>query len=99
MTSADLHALKSFLSGYFHEDWDAEASEPDQVIAYYMASKPSPSTLEMIIAQIDQYLSVAGDDEKRLLLDLGCYYLPSADGLGVRNWLIHVANQLRDMQK
>jgi len=99
MKSADLHALKSFLSGYFHEDWEAEASEPDKVIAHYMASKPSPNTVGMIVAQIDQYLVNAGDDlniEKSLLLDFGCYYLPSADGLGARNWLNHVAKQLQN---
>lgn len=102
MKLTDLHALRNFLGGYFHQDWDLDASEPDEVIAYYIASKPSPSTLEMIIAQIDQYLSNAGDDlsiEQGLMQDFGCYYLPSADGLGARDWLSHVANQLRNVQK
>jgi hypothetical protein len=99
MRSANLEILKSFLGGYFHQDWDLEASDADKVIANYLASKPSTNNIEMIIVQIDQYLNDAGDDlniEVGLLRDLGCYYLPSADGLTAHNWLRHVAHQLRN---
>jgi hypothetical protein len=97
MTTSDLAELKSLLSGYFHEDWELEASEPDEVIFRFLESGPSASEIDRIVAQIRHYLGGGKDDttvERGLLKDLGCYYLPSADGISASDWLRHVADRL-----
>lgn len=94
MTADDFAELKSFLSGYFHEDWEADASEPDDVISQFLGSDPGRDEINRIIDQIGRYLDGGRDDaaiEAGLLEELGCYYLPSADGMSARIWLDHVA--------
>lgn len=94
----ELTELKSFLSGYFHEDWELDNAEPDEVITLFLESRPYESVLERIVEQIRWYLDSGKDDitvEQGLLNDLGCYYLPSADGIGAKEWLRHVADRLR----
>jgi hypothetical protein len=90
--------LRSFLSGYFHEDWELDSSEPDEVISQFLASKPNPNYVAQIASQIDVYLSSEGDEEileRGLLKQFGCYYLPSADGLSTSSWLRRAAKFLR----
>lgn len=97
MTTSDLTELKSFLGGYFHEDWELEASEPDEAISRFLESDPGASEIDHIVAQICHYLGDGKDDvavEHGLLKDLGCYYLPSADGISASDWLRHVAYRL-----
>lgn len=97
MTASDIAELKSFLSGYFHEDWALDASEPDEVISLFPSSGPSAGEIDRIVAQIHRYLGGDRDDaaiERGLLKELGCYYLPSADGISPRDWLQHVASVL-----
>lgn len=89
--------LQSFLGGYFHEDWLLESDGPDDAIARFLAGEPGAALRERIVAQIDEYLATkaAADIEESLLKDLGCYYLPSADGMSAGAWLEHVANRLK----
>lgn len=97
MTTGDFAELKSFFSGYFHEDWEMDASEPDEVVSQFLSSEPGPNEIDRIIDQIGRYLASRKDDaaaEGDLLEVLGCYYLPSADGMSARNWLSHVADLL-----
>lgn len=98
MTADNFVELKSFFSGYFHEDWEADSSEPDDVISEFLRSKPGSSEIDRIVDQIDLYLSSGRADaatERGLFEEFGCYYLPSADGISVRNWLKHVAALLK----
>lgn len=83
MKNSELTNLKSFLSGYFHEDWPLESDGPDDAIRRFLASGPGVVLRERIVAEIDEYLATkeAADIEKGLLMDLGCYSLPSADGM------------------
>lgn len=101
MMSSLNQELKSFLAGYFHEDWELDASEPDEVIAQFLNGGPDPSHIRRIVDQIHHYLDFAGEDasiEQGLLKEFGCYYLPSADGLSAPDWLRHVAAKLEDSQ-
>lgn len=94
MTACDLTELRQFFSGYFHEDWQLDSSEPDEVIAQFLMSGPSQDEIDRIVAQIACYLDAATDNaaiERGLLVELGCYYLPDADGVSARDWLGHVA--------
>jgi CdiI immunity protein len=99
MKTEDFKELKSFLAGYFHEDWDLEVSEPDDVIFNYINSGVGGEVIKAVVSQIEKYVNQSADDadaERGLLMQLGCYYLPSADGLETRSWLAHVANKLSD---
>lgn len=98
MTAHDLSELKLFLSGYFHEDWELDASEPDEVVSQFLSSNPSAIKIDQIVTQIYYYLGERKDDaavERGLLEELGCYYLPSADGIGACDWLRHMIDLLR----
>lgn len=82
----------------FHEDWELDATEPDEAISQFLRSDPSLNEIDRIVAQIRQYVSDDKDDaalEHGLIEELGCYYLPSADdGMSVRDWLQHVVKLL-----
>lgn len=97
MTTNAFADLKSFFSGYFHEDWETDASGPDEVISQYLKSAPDPNEINRVVTQIGCYLN--GKDEaaieRGLFEEFGCYYLPTADGISARNWLRHVADLLR----
>jgi hypothetical protein len=98
MTVLDAKELRSFLSGYFHEDWALDASRPDDVVAQFLTSRPPAFEVDRIVAQISDYLTSRKEEEaveRGLFEELGCYYLPSADGLSARDWLHHVVQLLR----
>lgn len=97
MMAGDVAELKSFFSGYFHEDWELDASEPDDVISQFLRSGASANEVDRIVAQIGSYVAAREDEaaiERGLLEELGCYYLPGADGMSAREWLTHVAELL-----
>jgi hypothetical protein len=97
MKSTDISELRSFLSGYFHQDWQLDASDSDEVISQFLRSRPTSNEINRIVAQIDGYLAAGKDDAalaRGLLEDLGCCYLPSADGMSVREWLRHITTTL-----
>lgn len=97
MSIRDFSELKSFLSGYFHQDWELDANNPDDIIIQFIKTNPPENIVRTIATQIDLYLEKETDDpttESKLLNELGCYYLPRADGISVRNWLTQVKNRL-----
>lgn len=86
-----------FFGAYFHEDWDLEASSPDDVVYNYLKDTHGTQMADDVISSINEYLAAAGDDasiENDLYEKFGCYYLPSADGFGARQWLMHVVQLL-----
>jgi hypothetical protein len=90
--------LKQFFGAYFHEDWPHDAATSDEVIAGFISEGRSPEELSRLADMIDAYVIAAPTDEaleEGLFAELGCYYVPSADGLRVDAWLRHVANRLR----
>lgn len=102
MTNEIWNNLKQFFGAYFHQDWTLEATDPDDVVRQFINDGYSENELIKLANEIETYAVAKGDDtviEKNLLTELGCYYLPSADGLGARAWLYHVANLLRSASK
>ena len=92
----DRSALTNFFSAYFHEDWPCEAETPTEVVRAYLGTA-SPSDAARLRAAIIGFVEFERDNaaiEKKLMPELGCYYLPSADGLGARDWLLSVADLL-----
>jgi hypothetical protein len=91
--------LYQFFAGHFHEDWPVEASTPDGIIREFLAQNHDPEKLGRLADLIDEYIGSAKSDdalERGLFHELGCYYMPSADGLSERAWLEHVAKRLRE---
>ena len=92
----DLELLTNFFSGYFHEDWDCDASSPAEVAASYIRTA-SPQDVRLLHEAIIHYVECIREDadlEKKLFSELGCYYLPSGDRLSARNWLLSIADLL-----
>ena len=90
----DDEALRDFFSAYFHEDWPCEADTPADVVSSYVSSAP-PSEVERLRGAIIRLVENEQEDaglEKKLMPELGCYYLPSADGLTAKKWLLEVAD-------
>jgi hypothetical protein len=90
--------LKQFFGAYFHQDWNLDASDPDDVVRLFISDGYSMSELINLAEDIEKYAANKIDDaaaEEGLLRELGCYYIPNADGIGARAWLNHVAKLLR----
>jgi hypothetical protein len=91
-------AAKDFFAAYFHEDWAADSSNVDEVVATFLAESPRADELIRIAEGIDLLLQEGVTDEAAehiLVNELGCYYLPSADGRSARRWLGSIASSLR----
>jgi hypothetical protein len=98
MIQKEQDALRQFFGAYFHEDWPMDAGGPDEVVASFLREGRSAEELSRLAQMIDAYAAMASDDaalERALFTDLWCYYIPSADGVGARAWLRHVANLIR----
>jgi hypothetical protein len=97
MKSNEIAELHQFLGAYFHQDWAADGSEPDDMVHLFINDGHSLDELMRVVHQISNYIEHKGNDvaiEEGLLSELGCYYRPSADGIGAAAWLRHVARLL-----
>jgi hypothetical protein len=98
MSTEDSIAAKDFFSCYFHEDWAHEAESASEVVGLYLANRPDANELLSVARGIDDFILRWPDEtamERALSYELGCYYLPSAGGQSVREWLEGVALTLR----
>lgn len=98
ITNQKLNELKQFFGAYYHQDWTLDASDPDDVVHLFIRDENSTSKLLNLANNLEQYVAAKEDEattEKELLSELGCYYVPSADGIGAQEWLYHVARLLR----
>ena len=100
ITNQKLNELKQFFGAYYHQDWALDASDPDDVIRLFISDENSTSKLLNLANNLEWYVATKDNDattEKELLSELGCYYIPSADGIGSREWLYHLARLLRSV--
>ncbi|WP_194727473.1 contact-dependent growth inhibition system immunity protein [Noviherbaspirillum malthae] len=98
MGNEKLNELKQFFGAYFHQDWNLDASAPDDVVRLFISDGYSNDELINLAKDIEKYAATKTDDaatEEGLLKELGCYYMPSADNVGAKAWLNHVATLLR----
>ena len=82
--------LSNFIAVRFHQDWDLDAADADEVVAQFFADRPDPLYLRALAAQIRRFINEYGDDagiEAALEETLWCSYEPSADGRPARAWL------------
>ena len=93
-----MNEMKQFFGAYFHQDWNLDVSDPDDVIRLFIADGHSANELINLAEDIEIYAANKIENaaaEEGLLRELGCYYLPSADGILAKAWLKHVAELLR----
>lgn len=87
-----MKALQSFLGGYLHQDWDVEASDPQELVAEFAREK-----LELVaeaIGEIEILLSMtqSEDEVARRAYEMGCYFDPQP--VSMRNWLAGAARTM-----
>ncbi len=100
MSSAFHDRLPQFFGGYFHEDWQVEAEDPDGIIDLYMSQADRDQRLG-VAEGIDALITSDLSDEaisRMLFEELGCYYDPTPDGLSARAWLQQVSHRLKGRQ-
>jgi len=91
------NTINNFFAGYFHQDWHDDDPSEDAVVERYMRDATTQEIRDLI-EDIEEYLRDHPDDDELLRLlfdDLGCFYLPTADGLTARQWMTHVVHLLR----
>ena len=91
------NTIHNFFAGYFHQDWKEDDPNVDAVVQRYMRDSTTQEIRDLI-EDIEEYMRDHLDDADLLRLlfeDLGCFYLPTADGLTARQWMTHVVDLLR----
>lgn len=90
MRTTTFPALRSFFGAYLHEDWRVEFADTHLAVKYFLDQETDQQLLKTIVDEIDAYLNHKGsvqEVESGLFDELGCYYLPSGEGLNPREWL------------
>ncbi len=88
-------ALFQFFGCYFHQDWPVDYESWDPAIADFVKSEP-PESIRAAQFELEQILNSGCSESEvlELLLQLGCYYDPTADGTNVFSWLQDVRRKL-----
>jgi hypothetical protein len=97
MKEVEMEKLKQFFGAYFHQDWLLDAAHPDEVVEAFLREGHDAAELAQLGRLIDEYSRQEVDDaalERALFTELGCYYMPSADGISARKWLQDVASKV-----
>jgi hypothetical protein len=91
--------LYQFFAGQFHEDWRLDAAGQDEVVSTYIhdLGANAGEVLLELSKSIELFVAEHPDEKElsaALFDELGCYYVPSSDGLLTRSWLLSVAAKL-----
>jgi hypothetical protein len=88
-------ALQQAFGAYFHEDFLCDYPNADAVIAD-LVSLATPEELASIRKELSEFIELVkeADNPDKLLDEIGCCYLPSADGMSVVEWLRKVEGML-----
>jgi hypothetical protein len=89
--------LWTLLAGYFHEDWDLDASDWQGVVEHYRshALQNEVTGLRYDVARILDAFRAEMQLERIVLRDMGCQYDPRP-GYSVRSWLKAIVQQISD---
>jgi hypothetical protein len=95
MSRDDFPVLEQFLGGYFHQDFLLDYAAADDAIQAFVVGE-AEATVRAAREELERLTCLVArlDDPGKLLLQLGCYYNPEAEGLSVRDWLQHVLDRL-----
>ncbi len=88
--------IEQLFGGYFHEDWNEEASEPSEVVDNFVrTSGMVEAELESLAKDLQEIAQRhEGQKDNWLFRELGCCFDPSADGQTDSEWVRDLALQL-----
>lgn len=90
-----MDAVKNFVSGYLHQDWDVYGGDvPDAVAAFL---RDAPSQVAQTADQIDELIASdmpEGELERRLD-EWGCAFRAGDSDDDYRRWLSQIRDQMR----
>jgi hypothetical protein len=98
MTKTKFGNLVNFFGGYFHQDWDLDARNYDEVLEMFVKHNPS-NEVANVVKELDALLAMGLSDlelRKALTEDLLCCYIPPCEE-DLKKWLILVRNTLRKL--
>jgi hypothetical protein len=84
-----LNQLRSFLAGYFHEDWRLDGSSDSEIVRHFLSTSPTDHTLVVRQELVSLIRAGLSDHELRHLIHdewMVCYD-PSPGGRSMREWL------------
>lgn len=86
--------LATLFSAYFHQDWMLEGPDARAVLEKFIA-EVEPDEIREAKEQAEALLTALNERQlARTVRRMGLYYLPQADGLTYRDWLVSVAETL-----
>lgn len=92
--SARDELLFQFFGGYFHQDWDVDASSWEEVVAMFVRASSAEEVRALREALVAWLEGAARVGQASLFTELGCYYDPAADGLTEREWVERIVGEL-----
>lgn len=98
LNSQELEILRQFFAACFHQDWMLDDLDTNAVLTKFLQTMHPVEELGRLASLVERYAQSRTDDkelEKALYTVLNCYYLPSADGVPVRAWLLQISKRLR----
>ena len=94
ITNAQREALFQFFGGYFHEDFLMEFDSPEGAVSAFVRQRGPGVDLRELGRAITMFIDEHPNDDElegALFKELGCYYLPRADGISPRAWMLGIA--------
>jgi hypothetical protein len=89
-------ALAQFFGGFFHQDWDLEATDWEGLVRNFCAAAKREQ-IAAVNAEIDVLLSEPHDERELrdvVFTRLGCAYDPTVNGRSLRSWIMEVRRHL-----
>src|SRR5688500_7548408 len=82
MNMNDYEQLGHFMACHFDQDFDLDFSDPDEIVALYFNDDGGTKEFELALDQLHQLNELNYDEETLgvMLMKLGCFYQPRADG-------------------
>jgi phenylalanyl-tRNA synthetase beta subunit len=99
MNINEYEELRHFMACYFDQDFDLDSTDPDEIVKIYFDDDGVSKEFDLALDQLHKLNESNYDDETLgvILLKLGCYYQPKADGWTFVTWLKHVEDLLRSL--
>ena len=85
-----------FFAACFGEDWDLDASTPEESVDRFLAQPHTRHELQEISAGIQGFVA-AHDDAvlpDAIFRELRCNYIPEADGHRTKDWLLRISETI-----
>lgn len=88
MNKAEYPALWQFLGAYLHQDWQDDYANTSDALSDFLVGEPALAPV--LAAEIDRLLGTihTSEEAEAVVLELGSFFIPSAQGQDCRDWLL-----------